>query len=314
MATVIESIKKAERILIICHVRPDGDSLGSGFALKKIAEKFGKSVDFVTDSDKPQHYAFIKCFNELNDVKYSSYDLGIAVDCADDLRLGKWFSVFNKCSNTINIDHHRTNNRFAKLNYVYPEKSSACEVIYDLISADNVIDADIATLLYLGISTDTGNFMHNNTKSGTLAVASKLLAAGADLELIVNGFYKNNTKNKIMLTAKAIESMRFFHNDYICIMTLTRKILNECGCNMSDTEGLIDYGMSIGSVGVAVCMTEQNERSYKVSYRSKQLDVSMAALSFGGGGHKLAAGCVVNGNYEDVVRKIVKSVTDGMPE
>ncbi len=312
--TVIESIKKSARILIVCHIRPDGDSLGSGFALKKVAEKLGKQVDFVTDSDRPSHYSFIKCFYELNDKKYSGYDLGIAVDCADDTRLGKWLSVFNKCPNTINIDHHRTNNRFAKVNYVYPEKSSACEVVYDLISGDDVIDADIATLLYLGISTDTGNFMHNNTKPETLAAASKLLALGADLEAIVNDFYKNNTKNKIMLTAKAIESMRFFKDDYIVIMTITRKMLEECGCDITDTEGLIDYGMSIGSVGVAVCMTEQNVRSYKVSYRSKGIDVSVAALMFGGGGHKLAAGCVVNGHYEDVVRKIVKSVTDGIAE
>lgn len=313
-ATVIERIKNAERILIVCHIRPDGDSLGSGFALKKIAEKFGKSVDFVSDSDRPSHYSFIKCFNELNDKKYSNYDLGIAVDCADDTRLGKWLAVFDKCRYTINIDHHRTNNRFAQVNFVYPEKSSACEVVYDLIAADGVIDADIATLLYLGISTDTGNFMHNNTKPETLATASKLLALGADLESIVNDFYKNNSKNKIMLTAKAIESMRFFRDDYIVIMTVTRKMLEECGCDIADTEGLIDYGMSIGSVGVAVCMTEQNARSYKVSYRSKALDVSLAALSFGGGGHKLAAGCVVNGHYEDVVSKIVKSVTDGMAE
>ena len=312
--TIIEAVKSAERIIIVCHIRPDGDCLGAGFALKRIAERLGKKVDFVTDSDRPEHYSFIGGFYSLNDKKYDNYDLGIAVDCADDQRLGKYLSVFSKCRLNVNIDHHRTNNRFAKINLVAPDKSSTCEHLFDLIESDGVIDRETATLLYLGISTDTGNFMHSNTAPETLSAASKLLALGADLNLIVNGFYKNNTKNKLMLTAKAIESMRFFHEDKIVVMTVTAAMLESCGCVMADTEGLIDYGMSIGSVRAAVCMTEQKQRSYKVSFRAKDVNVAAAALSFGGGGHKLAAGCVVNGHYEDVVSKVVKAVKDGFDE
>ena len=312
--TIIESLKSAERIIIVCHIRPDGDCLGAGFALKRIAERLGKKVDFVTDSDRPEHYSFIADFYSLNDKKYDNYDLGIAVDCADDQRLGKYLSVFSKCRLSVNIDHHRTNNRFAKINLVAPDKSSTCEHLFDLIERDGVIDGATATLLYLGISTDTGNFMHSNTTPATLSAASKLLKSGADLNLIVNGIYKNNTKNKLALTAKAIESMRFFHGDKIVVMTVTAAMLESCGCVMADTEGLIDYGMSIGSVRAAVCMTEQKPRSYKVSFRAKDVDVASAAVSFGGGGHRLAAGCVVNGHYEDVVAKVVKAVKDGFEE
>ena len=312
--TIIESVKKSERILIVCHIRPDGDCLGAGFALKRIAEKEGKKVDFVTDSPLPAQYSFIDGFDSLNDIKFQDYDLGIAVDCADDLRLGKYLQKFKKCKVTFNIDHHRTNNRFAMCNIVAPDKSSTCELLYDLIKDDGVIDKDAATLLYLGISTDTGNFMHNNTTPSTLSAASQLLSLGADLEKIINGFYKNNTKNKLMLTAKAIESIRFFRDEKIAVMTVTAKMLSECGCVMADTEGLIDYAMSIGSVRAAVCMSEQNVRSYKVSFRAKDVDVAAAAGTFGGGGHKLAAGCVVNGHYEDVVDKVVKAVSDGMTE
>lgn len=312
--TIIESVKNSKRILIVCHIRPDGDCLGAGFALKRIAEKEGKSVDFVTDSPFPGQYAFIDDFLSLNDIKYGDYDLGIAVDCADDLRLGKYLQKFKKCKVTINVDHHRTNNRFADFNIVDPDKSSTCELLFNLIENDGVIDSSVATLLYLGISTDTGNFMHNNTTSSTLSTAAKLLSLGADLEKIINGFYKNNTKNKLMLIAKAIESIRFFHDDKIAVMTVTAEMLEKCGCVMADTEGLIDYAMSIGSVHAAVCMSEQNVRSYKVSFRAKDVDVAAAAATFGGGGHKLAAGCVVNGHYEDVVRKVVKAVSDGMTE
>ena len=312
--TLIDYIKKARTVLIVCHIRPDGDCLGSGFALKRIAENLGKRVDFVTDADKPAHYSFIKDFDSLNDKKYDKYDLGIAVDCAVDVRLGCYLGAFLKCPMTINIDHHHTNNRFGKVNYVDAEISSTCELLYSLIKDEGVIDADSATCLYFGLSTDTGNFMHNNTTAHTMAVASDLLALGADHQGIVNGFFKNNTKNKLALTAKAISSMRFFRDDKIVVMTITSAILKECGCTLTDTEGLIDYGMSIGTVQAAVCMTEQRERSYKVSFRSKSVDVAAAAMSFGGGGHKLASGCVVNGHYEDVVRKVVKSITDGMDE
>lgn len=231
--TVIDRIRRAERILIVCHIRPDGDCLGAGFSLRKIAENLGKKVDFVSDSEAPKQYSFIPEFAALNDVKYSEYDLGIAVDCGDDARLGKYFTTFKKCKHTINIDHHGSNNYFAKENYVEPFISSTCELVYRLIESENVVDREIATLLYLGLSTDTGNFMHANTTPSALMTASKLLGLGADLSAIVNGFYKNNTKNKLKLISKAIASMRFFHDDEVVVMTVTASDLEQCGCVMA---------------------------------------------------------------------------------
>lgn len=316
VSQLINYIKKSKLVLIICHIRPDGDSLGSGFALKKIAESFGKRVDFVCDSDKPAHYEFLPDYSELNNIKYSDknskYDLVIAVDCGDESRMGKYYSQFKKAKVSVNIDHHITNNNFGAVAYVYPDYSSTCELIYDMIEGDYKIDKTVATYLMLGISTDTGHFRHNNTSENTMKVASKLLACGADMQFIINGVYKNNTKNKLDLIAKAINSFRFFHNGEIVVITLTKKDMESCSCTLADTEGIIDYGMSIGSVQVAICMSEQNVRSYKVSFRSKSVDVAQSAMVFGGGGHKLASGCVVNGYYEDVVDKVVKSVTDTM--
>ena len=220
--------------------------------------------------------------------------------------MGAFGELFRKCPETINIDHHKTNDGFGKSNFVVPDLSSTCELLYSLIKDYGVIGADEATDLYLGLSTDTGNFMHSNTTPDTLRTASELLALGADLGAIVNGFYRNNTKNKLALVARAVGSMRYFDDDKVVVMTVTQRDLKETGCVLSDTEGLIDYGMSVGSVKVAVCMTEQRERSYKVSLRSKGADVSLVAGAFGGGGHKQASGCVANGYYEDVVEKIVR--------
>lgn len=309
---LISQIKSSKTLLIVCHIRPDGDSLGSGFALKRIAEKFGKKVDIVFDSDKPQHYAFLDGFDELNQIKYEKHDLVIAVDCGDESRLGRYYTNFKRAKVNINIDHHRTNDNYGTISRVNPNASSTCELIYDLICNEIEIDSEVATMLYLGISTDTGHFRHNNTTKHTLFVASKLVECGANNEYIINNVYKNNTKNKLKLIATAINSFRFFKDDKIVVITLTRDDMKNCGCTLADTEGIIDYGMSIGKVEVAICMSEQNIRSYKVSFRSKGVDVSKSAMVFGGGGHKLASGCVANGHYEDVVCKVVKSVTDEM--
>jgi phosphoesterase RecJ-like protein len=129
----------------------------------------------------------------------------------------------------------------------------------------------------------------------------------------VTYLYRNNTVNKTKLIARAIESMRFFADGKICAITVSLKALEECGCVLADTEGLTDYGMNIGTVETTLCITETDKPQYKVSYRSKRVNVSAAAGVFGGGGHEAAAGCVLSGHIEDVVRKAVKSVTDLMP-
>ena len=300
----------ANSVLIIGHMRPDGDCLGAGFALKRYLEDFSVSVDFVCDSEKPHHYTFFEAFDELNDKKQSLYDAVFCLDCGDEKRLGRYLGELKKCV-SYNIDHHITNVGYADFNYVVPEASSTCELMFDLLDSVGGINDYIAFCLYVGLSTDTGHFMHSNTTSKVLYTAAKLLEYNIDANQIATFLYRNNTINKTMLIERAIRSMKFFHNDEICVISVMLKDLEETGCVLADTEGLTDYGMNIGKVSVVVCITEQNRPQYKVSFRSKTIDVSSAAAVFGGGGHKKAAGCIVSGHYEDVVRKIIKSITDG---
>ena len=308
---IIQAIKKAERVLIVGHQRPDGDCIGAGLAVWQICKVQNKQVDFACDSPAPAHFSFLPnyeaCFTEPS----GAYDLAIAVDCADDLRLGRWIGYFQKARETINIDHHRTNNHFASHNFVYPQASSTCEVLYDLLHEEGVIDATVAYYLMMGLSTDTGHFMHANVTPHVFKVAHALSAFGLDINKLADNLYKNNTPEKTKLIARAIQSMRYFADGKICLITVFEKDLADCGCVLADTEGIIDYGMMIGSVEVAICITEQ-KAAFKASFRSKTIDVAAAAAVFGGGGHAKAAGCTVSGKYEDVVRKVVKSVTDGM--
>lgn len=309
--TIIDYIKAADKILIVGHVKPDGDCLGSGLALYNVCEKYSKSIDILFDSPFPPHYNFLPKAEVVNVQKYKDYDLLITVDCADETRLGKYVGYL-KLPKSINIDHHMTNNNFAKVNFVERKACSTCEIVYDLLRPLNEITDAIANLLFIGISTDTGHFMHSNTSSKVMRVAAELLEYKVDGNKLANNIYKNNTINKTKLIARAIDSMRMFHDNEVCIIVVTLDMLKQCGCDFSDTEGLIDYAMSIDTVKVASCIAEQNRPIFKVSFRSKGQDVAASAGIFGGGGHKLAAGCVVSGFLEDVVSKVLKSITDGM--
>ncbi len=311
--TITERIDASKSILIIGHQRPDGDCIGAGLALKHVCENHGKPCDFIFDSPVPQHFSFMPDFGSLNEQKLREYDTVICVDCADDFRTGKYIGYVNKAANSLNIDHHKTNNRFCKDNEVVPDASSTCEVLFDLLHPLGEIDDTVAYCLFVGLSTDTGHFMHSNTNARVFQIAAELSKHDINPNDIAGNIYKKATAGKVKLISKAISSMHFFADGKICVISVKPSDLSDCDCVLADTEGLIDYGMMIGDVCVAVCITEQAASKFKVSYRSKGMDVSAAAAVFGGGGHKLAAGCSINGRYEDVVAKVVKSVTDGMP-
>jgi phosphoesterase RecJ-like protein len=183
-----------------------------------------------------------------------------------------------------------------------------------MIKDDGVIDDVVAQNLYTGLSTDTGHFKHNNTKKETLLMASDLITYNFNPQYVHDKLYRNNSIKRTKLLAKALNNIRFYKDNRIAIITITEQMLSDCECVMSDTEGIIDFGMGIGCVDVTVCMTQQAKHSYKVSFRSKNVNVAEAAMVFGGGGHVLASGCVVNGYYEDCISKILKSITDGMED
>lgn len=309
MNTLIDAIKNAENIFIVCHVRPDGDCLGAGFAVMRVCEKLGKKVDFCCDSPIPAHYAFLSDANKLNDCRHCDYDLAIAVDCADEFRMGKFGDVFFSAKSTVNVDHHITNTMFGGENIVNGSASSTCEILFGLLK-DGYIDANIAEYLYMGISTDTGHFRHNNTSPETLVTAAALLGYDFDVEKLIDNLYRSNPIEKLKLIGVALNKMRFFENNRICVIALSQKDINGCGCALSDTEGIIDYPMTIKEVEVAVCMSQQSGSSFKVSFRSKGPNVAAIAGKFGGGGHVLASGCVVNGDFNGCIAKVVKAITE----
>lgn len=306
---IIDAIKRSRNVLVCGHIRPDGDCISSALAVRRICEKLGKNADAVCDSDKPEPFAFLPDFDGFCTLRQKYYDLFIAVDCAVDKRLGEYYSRLIDAENSINIDHHPTNNGYGSINHIVPEASSTCEIIYDIFEGTGLIDKETATMLYVGLSTDTGHFMHSNTTVKVFDTASGLAKYGIDIGKTNHDLYCNKSVSRIKLTARALDSIELFDKGRIAVMTISLDTLSACGCDTHDTEGLIDNASSIAGVKIAVSMCEQPGGLFRVSLRSVEADVSAVAGVFGGGGHKLASGCIVPGTCAEVKKRLIAAAS-----
>ena len=303
-AEIIDAIQRSTNILVCGHIRPDGDCVGSALAMRHICEKLGKNADAVCDAEKPTSFAFLPDYEYFCAPRFDKYDLFIAVDCAVDKRLGVYIKQMTAADTVIDIDHHPTNDGYGDINYIDEHASSTCEIIYSLFADTNLLDKDSATMLYTGLSTDTGHFMHSNTTDAVFKAALGLSRLGVDVADVNHSLYCNNSFARMKLTARAIGGITLYAGGKIALMTIMQNDLSECGCKSEDTEGLIDNAKSISGVEIAICICEQPGGLYRVSLRSVNADVSAVAGVFGGGGHKLASGCIINGTRDEVTKKI----------
>ncbi len=312
MVTVNEFAKKLKSeksVAIFCHIRPDGDTIGSAFALKYALELLGRKADVFCDDIMPKkfdYFATTLAFKETIDGAYSAF---IAVDVADNSRLGRFESEFLRHKNTYCLDHHVSNTRYAKTVCVI-DKASNVENIFALINAMGVeINSEIAQLLLTGIVTDTGNFKHSNVTSETLLVASELVKKGAKLNVIVYNNFTKQTQSRAKLFGEVMSKIRYFCDDRLGVITVRKNDFARTGATKEETEGFIDFVMGIDTVEVGVCLMEMENSNFKISFRSKSTDVNAIANVFGGGGHVHASGCQIHGDYEEVVDKIRYTVS-----
>lgn len=291
-------------LALICHVRPDGDTLGSALALKTALIKAGKKVEVYCADPVPERFFFIDEFRTVKSELASDYQAVVSIDCADVTRLGDFQSLFTEKINTYNLDHHVSNNGYGKVNYVV-DRASNCENVYWLIKEMGIeLDQKIASLLMVGIITDTSIFRHKNTTPETLKIAGELLELGAPLNEIQYNMYYKQTKNRAKLLGLVASKIRYFYDEQIAIATVFKSQIEESGAKEDETEGFIDFVMGIDTVKIGICLLEMDNGFYKVSLRSKGADVNAVARMFGGGGHTLASGCKIKGEYEEVVDKL----------
>ncbi len=309
-------ISKESKVAIFCHVRPDGDALGSALSLKLALKSLGAKAEVFCDDIVPERFYFLKETTTVRKdfCESDGYSALIAIDCAEINRLGVFAVEFENFKNTYSIDHHISNTRFAKENFVM-DNASNCENVCDLIREMGVeITNEIANLLALGVVTDTGNFKHNNVTAKTFSVASALKERGADFNSIVYNTFTKQTKERAKLFGLVMSKIRYYHEERFALITITQDLLVETGAKPDETEGFIDFIMGIDSVEVGASLMEIAKNKYKVSLRSKSADVNAVAGAFGGGGHISASGCQIHGEYEEVVDKLRFEVSKELPE
>lgn len=307
-------IKASKNILIISHVNPDGDTLGSMLALRDlIYNTFKKKAEMMSISKIPKMYEFLKGVNEVKHLsKFDNsmvYDLVITVDVAALDRIFDAQIFYDKAKFTVAIDHHKTNDYKADMRFVFGDVSSTGEVLFNIAQENDwKFDENIAEALYTAILTDTGGFRFDNTKAETLEVASKLVALGAKPLWIYKNCYEMKSKDFVMFQAHCVNKAEFAKNDKVAYIVIYKKDFEKFGNGEDFTEGLVEKLRTIDSTEVAFLLKEIDTNMFKVSLRSKTLDVAEVCSTFNGGGHKFAAGCVIKGSANDCVRKILAEI------
>lgn len=309
LAAIAAELKKyrGKRLAVFLHIRPDGDAVGSALGMGGALAAIGAEADIYCADPVPEKFFFLAGAREISQTFQGKYDAHIAVDCSDAGRLGALADVFFSAKETFNIDHHVSNARYAKFDFV-GDKASNSENIFALYGELGIVPAaECATALLTGVITDSGNFAHANATAETLYAAARLKECGGDLLTINYKMFSEQSAARAKLFGLAASSIRYFEGGRVALMSVSRAMLEESGARADETEGFIDFVMGVKGVEVGMCAMEVKDKTYKISFRSKKTDVNAVASVFGGGGHVLASGCMLNGYYEDVVDRLVSA-------
>ena len=313
---IVKLIKSANHIALFSHINPDCDTIGSSLALLSFLKKTGKSVSAFCDGDLKFDMKELPFAESINaDRVERSYDLTIAVDCAAEDRIGKFRTVFAKGRKKLVIDHHLQDRVFAENNYIDPHSGATAELIYMILSAydASLIDKEIASLLYTALITDTGNFGFSNTGVRTLRIASELLSYGIPNSDISYKHFREISFDTFKLKARALGKAQFFEDNKIGVITFRKEDFEATQTTSAQTSNLVNEIVNVAGVLIAVSITEITANSFKISIRTQgDVDANAIAMTFGGGGHKNAAGAMLNGFYGNILDDILKACKDNL--
>jgi phosphoesterase RecJ-like protein len=299
LRAVADALRSHDRFLVTTHENPDGDALGSMLATKLALEELGKDVRMYLagGAPLPSEYAFMELGELLRGLPDDASErVLVAVDCANESRLGPDPEVLASAPLRVNIDHHHDNTRFADLDLVVSDASSTSEVLRDVFRELGIeLTPRLAEALYIALVTDTGRFQYTNTTPKALRLAAELVDAGADVHKVFQGVYESVQFAKLKLLARALERARVYDGGRIVISYLLRDDFAEVGAAEPYSEGIIDFLRAVEGADMAALIREPprgGKPARRVSLRAStdELDVSAIARKWGGGGHRQAAG------------------------
>ncbi|MBS3939243.1 MAG: bifunctional oligoribonuclease/PAP phosphatase NrnA [Peptococcaceae bacterium] len=314
LAEVVSLLKAATKVLLIGHVAPDGDSLGSSIALCRLLRQTGKEA-YVACLDRiPPRYEFLLKFSSVITVAEDlppDVDFVVVLDCGDLPRTGLPLS-YTARQKFINIDHHTSNT--GALGHAWVDSTASAvgqQVLRLLDAADWPIDKDTATCLYTSLATDSGFFRHANTTPTLLREAARLLECGADARLVVEHALERKSLGELCLIKRTLGTLSLHENNKIALLEVSLVDAQDCGVQADEVEEMVDFARAIPDTAVAVLLKEMAPSVTKVSLRSKgRLDVSKIAEHFGGGGHRAAAGATMPLSIDAARHEIIRRLAE----
>lgn len=312
-ADLLDAIRGGSRFLISSHQRPDGDAIGSAVGMALALRALGKEATVVMDAVPP---VFLQPFPDVDRIRVATtvaetVDASLIMECSSLDRTG--VAGLDR-SPVVNIDHHPGNTIYGRINWI-DEGAAACgEMVFGLIDALGVpLTPAIATHLYLAILTDTGSFRFSHLTPLTYELAGRAVAAGADPSAIARTHYDSNSLARVRIFGAVLNGMTVHAGGKVAVLSITRAEAASFGGTYDDTEGLINFPLTVKDIQAVAFLKEADDGSWRVSLRSKgSIDTGAIARTFGGGGHRNAAGCSIQGSLEAARERFAQLLTEAV--
>jgi phosphoesterase RecJ-like protein len=313
LQAVADILRSHDRFLLVTHENPDGDALGSLLAAKLGLDSLGKDAQMYLygDAPLPTEYSFMPLEGLLRGSPPEMDDrVLVALDCANESRLGPDPAVLERASLKVDIDHHHDNSRFGDVNLIVADASSTAEVLRDVLrELDIELTPEISEALYIALVTDTGRFQYTNTTPKALRLGAELVEAGADVHRVFQGIYESVEFAKLKLLARALDRAQVYEGGKLVVSHLVRNDFTDLNAPEAYSEGIIDYLRAVEGASMAALIREPPRSegpARRISLRSSddELDVSAIARLSGGGGHRQAAGFSSERSIEEITQFI----------
>ncbi len=308
----VAMLQRADHILLLAHQYPDGDTLGSNFALCLALQSLGKTVRVLCGDPIPERYEYL--YEGMPQPDFAPQFI-CAVDVADAKLLGPQVQAVYGERVDLCIDHHSTNTGYAAYTCVDAECAAAAMVVFRIIRLLGVeLTPAIAQCLFTGIATDTGCFKYSNAGALAHRMAADCIDQGIPYEMINRVNFDIKSRARIELERMALERMRFSHGGRVAVMVITNEMVEKSGANDNDMEGLPPIPRQIEGVWVGITLRQKADSNYKISVRTgTHADAAKICALLGGGGHNRAAGCAVDGTLEEAKAAIIRAVEQAVP-
>jgi phosphoesterase RecJ-like protein len=313
----VEVIDAHDSFLVVAHSSPDGDAIGSTLAMGRILEQCGKDVEMFNQDSVPYNLSFLSGVERIQSSLEDPgrFDVTVVLDCAEEGRVGETFPTEAFGTTTVVVDHHDTfEDGFADLWVRRPDAAATGEIVYSIANRAGVdLSEPLARSIYCTLVTDTGGFRYSNTSKRTFQIAGEMLEAGVEPWKMTSKLYESQPKIRMDLLSEVLGTLEISPCGRLAFLRIEDEMMSDGSSEGTSelTDGFINYGRAIRGVEVATQMREIDGETWKISFRSKgDVDVSALATRFGGGGHRNAAGCKIEGEPAEIKTKLSEALVD----